>query len=250
MNNITVAVWGNKGAGKTAFSAALANSFSKYFSSILLVSGDKYSPAFSAWGIRTNSDDKRTKSIASLCALPDITEDILKKHITLCHDNNNIGLCGYLTTDDCELYESISGNAAQSFLTATENVSQITVVDCTIPQHDRITEKALKNADVVIILLEPNANGIGFVYSQNSFIANNLTDDRKYIYLAAKVTPNTAVNEFETRLGITLSEHRLPFTFDTISKLTSLELFKDYSGEYKETVDSVAKDIKDGVKDD
>lgn len=250
MKNTLVAVWGSQAAGATTFSAALSAALSAYFSKILLVSADKYSPAFAKWGIPNDDKSKRTASIAKICALPDITEDIVKRHITVCPYNEKIGLIGCLTNDDCELYEKITGNAAETFLSAAKRTSEVTVVDCTIPQHDRITEKALKEADIVIILLEPNAAGIAFVYAQNSFIAHYLADDRKYLFIAAKVTPTSAVDEFENKLGLNLDSNRLPYTFEATEKLSALKLFENYNGEYQRTVNGVAEYIKEVAQND
>jgi hypothetical protein len=255
MSNLTVAIWGNKGAGTSTFCAALAQSLSKYFRSILLISGDMYQPAFSIWGVVENpikegKENLKMDSIGHILSCPDLTAEYIKKNVIVHPDNNCIGLMGYLANDDCERYSPVNGNAAQSLINIAKRFSQITIVDCTLPQTDSITDIALQYADIVITMLEPNPSGIGFVSAQNSYIARNLSDERKYIFMAAKAEPDSAIAQFEYQLGIRFHKRRLPYTHEAIEKLSRLELFRKYSGEYKETVDAIAEQIREEAEND
>lgn len=248
--NLTVAVWGSKASGVTTFCAALVQSLSKYMRSILLINGDMFQPVFSVWGVVENpvKDGKehlKMDSIGNILSNLNLTEDFIRSNVVVNPDNNNISLMGYLTTDDCERYDPINANAAQSLLNIAKGNWQVTVVDCTLPQIDNIADIALKYADIVITLLEPNPSGIAFKNAQNSFIRQNLSDDRNYIFIAAKVGPDSAVAQFEYRLGLNLDKSKLPYTYEAVEKLNRLELFSKYSGEYQKTVDAIALRIKE-----
>lgn len=252
MKNITVAVWGGSGAGKTTFSAALSQYLSSYFRSILLVNADRFSPAFAMWGVvpdrkKAEKENLIVESLGKAMNCSDLTADYLRQRIVIHPENKKIGLLSYLPDDDCERYDPIGGNAAQSLLNETKKFVQVTVIDCTNPQIDLLTEKALRYADMIIYLLEPNCRGVCFVNAQNSFIRRNLSDGRRYIFLAAKVDPESAVTQFEYLLGIRFHKTRLPYTEQARDKLNRLELFKKYNGEYGNTVDSIAKMIKEAT---
>ena len=251
--NLTVAVWGSNGAGTSTFSAALTLGLTKYFWNVFLVSGDKFLPAHDMWGIQSNVNERLpVESIGSILTYTNLTKEYIKERV-IYHpehrDKAKIGLMGYLVDDDCQLYNPISGNAAQSLLNEVKKLFQVTIVDCTLPQTDSLTEKALQYADIVITLLEPNAAGIGFVNAQSSFIRNNLSDGRRYIFMAAKVEPDSAVAEFEYRLGIRFDKLRLPYTKQAREKFNKLELFKKYDGDYRQTVDGIAERIMEEAKE-
>lgn len=251
--NITVAVWGNKGVGKTTFSAALAQCLTKYFRAVLLIDSDVIQPAFTMWGVVVdeNSAEKenlKVESIGKILTNHNLTDEYLKHRILYHPDNKYIGLIGYQADSDFVDTDPVEGNDAQSLLHETKSMFQITIVDCTLPQYDMITEKALQTADIVIILMEPNCIGIGFLEAQRSFIRSNLIDDRQYIFVAAKVEPASAVTQFEYRLGVKLDKNNLPFTQQARDKLNTLQLFKKYDGEYGATVENIAAQIKEAAE--
>jgi hypothetical protein len=251
--NLIVAVSGGKWAGKTTFCATLSLGLTKYFWNVFLVNGDRFLPAHDMWGIQNEvKEGFPVESIGNILSYPDLTEDYIKQRVIylpvnkIYHPGNDkvkIGLMGYLVDDDCELYQPISGNAAQSFLNEVKKCFQITIVDCTLPQMDSLTEKALMCADIVITLLEPNCVGFGIFYAQRSFKKNHLPKDRLNITIASKVDDNNAVGAFEETVGIRFDKRRLPFTQEAREKLNSLNLFSEYKGEYGDTVADIAKRI-------
>lgn len=245
--NVSVAVWGSQGAGKTSFSASFAQTLSHRFHSILLANANAFQPAFSLWGVvpdanKAEKEDLKVESIGKILSVPDLTEEYLRHRVLYHPDNRNIGLIGYLTGDDCAAYEEIQGNAAQAFLAEAKRIFQVTVVDCCLPQYDKVTERALQNADVVILLIEPNSMGVAFLRAQAGFIRRNLSDGRRYIFLAAKTEASTAVEQFEYRLGVRFNS-RLPYLSQIRYNLDCLHLFESYNGEYGETVDKMVKTI-------
>lgn len=252
--NITVAIWGSNGAGKTTFSAAVAQELTKYYHSVLLVSADRFSPALALWGIpgdpdRAIKEHRKEESFGRILNCPNLTEQYIKERIIPHPGNDRIGVLGYFANEDCESLNAPDGNAALSFINEAKRCMPVTIIDCTVPQTDFLTEKALEYADIVILLLEPNAEGIGFVYAQNSFIRRNLSDSRRYIFLASKVQPDSAVSKFEYSLGVRFEKKQLPFTDEAPYKLNRLELFKKYNGAYADTVAAVSLMIKEeGLK--
>lgn len=248
--NIIVAVWGSRGAGKGTYSAALAQCLSRYFRAELLINADVMQPAFAMWGVIWDEDSSekenlKVESIGKILTNHNLTEEYLRHRILYHPDNKYIGLMGYQTNDDCEATDPIEGNDAQSLLNETRKMFQVTIVDCTLPQTDKITENALQVADIVIILLEPNCLGVGFLKAQSSFIRHNLVDNRQKIFIAAKVEPTSAVKQFEYRLGVRLNKFNLPFTQQARDNLNTLSLFQKYDGEYQTAVESVAERIKE-----
>jgi cellulose biosynthesis protein BcsQ len=248
-HNLTVAVWGNKGAGKTTFCAALAQTLTQYFYSVLLINADVMLPAFAIWGIvpdvkKAEKENRKVESIGSILSEMDLTAEYIRNRISYHPDNNKISLAGYFTNEDCEQYDPISGNAAKSLLNEVNKLFQVTIIDCTMPQTDKLTEKALQYADIVLIMLEPNCIGIGFLNAQSKFFRRNFADGRKYIYLTAKVEPTSEVIEFEYQMGIKFNKQKLPFTQQTRDNLNKLELFQKYDGEYGNTVEIIAERIR------
>jgi cellulose biosynthesis protein BcsQ len=193
MRNLVVAVWGGKSSGKTTFAAALAQELTKHFWLVLLVSADRFQPAFSVWQIDSKFE---IESIGKILSYPDITEDYLKKNIV--YQTERLGFMGYPVTDDYEQNNPISGNAAKIFLREVKKIVQIAVVDCTMPQIDMLTEKALEKADIVVMLHEPNNTGYGFLHAQYRFNRRN-TGNNRYMNLASKVAPTTDIEEYEKK---------------------------------------------------
>lgn len=248
--NLIAAVWGGKSAGKTIFSAALASRLTKYFINVLLTGADRFMPSFACWGVFPDEDKYKKEgvpleSIGEMCKCQNLTGDYIKKRLIFHPENRKISLAGYFANEDCKLNDPIEGNTAQSFLNEFRKIAQVTVVDCTVPETDMLTEKALKCADVVILLLEPNAAGIGFYNAQYSFIHSNFSDGRRYVFLASKVTSDSAVTQFEYQIGIHFQKERIPYTYETTRKLNRLELFRPYDDEYATAVDRAARIIKE-----
>jgi hypothetical protein len=247
--SLIVAVCGGKGAGKSTFAAALTQSLTRYFYEIFLVSGDRFMPSFDLWGVQNNvSGDFPVKSIGKILSYPDISDEYIKKHVIAYpgkKEKSHIGLMGYLVDDDCELYGGISGNAAGSLLYAAKRLYQVTIVDCTLPQTDKLTERALLQADVTITLLEPNALGCGGYYSQQSFIRRNMSDGRARITVASKVGDDNAIGEFEDITGVRFDRLYLPYTKQARDKLNSLDLFSEYGGAYGDAVAGLSRRIKE-----
>lgn len=252
--NISVAVWGNRGAGKGTFAAALADALSKRFHSILLVNADCFQPAFSMWGVAPDEDlaekeGRKIESIAQTLSCPNLTDEYLRHRLQYLPSNKNIALMGYLTEDDYEKYSPILGNDAQTMLHEAKKLFQVVLIDCTNPQQDKVTEKALQNADIVVMLLEPNCLGVGFLRAQSSFIRGCLSDTRPVLFLAAKVDERSAVDEFERRLGVRLEKKRLTYTDQARAKLYASDLFSAYQGEYGEAVSALCERIIQEVKE-
>jgi Flp pilus assembly CpaE family ATPase len=151
---------------------------------------------------------------------------------------------GYQANSDVEAFDPITGNAALSLLHEVKKMFQVTIVDCTTPKTDEVTDKALKYADVIIVLLEPNCLGVGFLKAQRSYIRNYFSDDRSYIFLAAKVEKISALDDFEKRLGV-MFDNNLPYTQQARYKLHTHELFEKYGGDYGKSVDSIANRLKE-----
>jgi CO dehydrogenase nickel-insertion accessory protein CooC1 len=250
-NCLTVAVWGSKASGKTIFAAALAQQLTKIFYSVLLINTDIYMPSYAQWGVsldfsKAEKENRKLESMGRIMDCPDITGEYIRQRIIVHPNNNKLGLMGYFIEEPCDLYKPIGGNAAQSFITEVKKTGvQVAVFDCTNPQSDAMTEKALKYADIVILLIEPNSIGIGFLKAQSRFVYNNLADERQYIFVASKIDRSSAVTDFEKLLGASFEKSRLPLTMQVQEKLNKGALFTSYDGEYGQTVVNISEKMKE-----
>lgn len=255
MKNVTIAIWGNPGSGKGTLAAAIAHTLTKEtgFRAVLLASSDAMTPAFAIWGIepegpRQNDEveDFRPKSIAGILSYPDISDIYLRQRTIIHPGNKSIGLMGYFTGESIDKYDRISGNAAQSFLLEARHFSQVTMIDCAQPQTDQLTLKAIADADLTIVLLEPNARGEAFYFAQRNVFERSLTNRKKRVFVASKVRQSSPVEPFETATGIRFDNMLLPFTFEAVDRLDRGDLFAKYKEPgYQKTVDNLASQIRE-----
>ena len=237
---IVIAVCGNKGAGKSTFSAALAHVMLKYYSSILLCNADSASPAFAMWGILAEEENPKAEPINKVLTNPDLSPLFIQQRTVL--GEKNIGLMGCFINQAYEEYGAIHGNAAESFLAQVRKFSQVTIIDCITPQIDALSAKAILNAEVVLSLLEPNALGVAHLHAQSHFMSD--LDSGRVVYISAKTETSADIAAFEYHMGVKFS-YQLPYTHEAREKLEKLELFSNYTRkDYQMVVDDVAAKIK------
>lgn len=262
MKNLIIAVWGSPGAGTSTFSAALTKGLTKFSSFILLCNTDPFIPAYAVWNILagTKEADARLENaepIRRLFMSGNITPAFVQKRLAFHPNFKQIALLGGFSHERYEQYDTLCGekateaksNAVNAFLGCVREMCQITVVDCMQPQIDVFSLRALEKADVIITLIEPNARGVAFQYSQAHILSSMKQLSSEKIILAAKVGHATPVEDFEYGTGIHF-DARLPYTQDARLKLECLSLFSEYGGEYGKTVNAMVQAVKEVMSND
>lgn len=247
MNNIVIGIWGGPGTGKSTFTAALAYTLSKNIRSVLVCSADPAVPAYAIWGVTAGMETAAkayefAEPLRRVLTCPDLTPDYIKARIAPHPKIRNIGLLGGFIEDTYEQYLPVSGNAAESFLLNVKKFAQITIIDCIVPQQDRLSMSALESADIVFTLIEPNGLGVGFLNSMRNVFEK--TKAGRNLFIAAKADEISPVEQFEYYRHVHF-DFRLPYCDEPRLKRERLDLFSEYKGQYGDTVEGAAAIVRE-----
>lgn len=223
MKNLSIAIWGENGSGKSTFAAALARALTEYFTAILLASADTACPAFALWG----ADDAKKVSLGALLGSPTISAGFLQQNVTPAPENDCIGLLGYLAGENIEQYNPIGSEAAEAFFSAAKEFSQITIADCGLPQSDPFSYEAVRRADIIFSLIEPNRKGMAF-YAAMEPVFSALTEQKHYL-VCAKERSDSPVCDAAGKLGLQF-DFSFPYSEEAIKKFYDCKLFERYTG--------------------
>lgn len=240
-----VAVWGEPGAGKSTFSAALAQRLSNDYNAVLVVNPDPIVPAFSMWGV--DKDD--IPSIGETLNYPELTQTFIRRNTVVYPDNDKIGLMGYLSKESIERHDPIERNSAKKLLNLAKEFAEITIVDCCLPQTDTVSYEAIFSADAVITLVEPNGRGIGFYFSMSPIFSYLEKADIQHAFSAAKIRGESPLTQAEEVIGKKF-DAKLPFVKEALDHMDERNLFVKYAGVYQKEIDRLAERIKAAVKNE
>lgn len=195
MNGILVAVCGNNGIGKTTFAAALAAATTrkarKVPFNILLVSGDTNVPALGCWAPSQNS----ASDFGALMAEPNLEPETVARNVSFVSGLETIGLLGYPKSSKSRDYEPPEEDKVARLLMGLKRYRTIdastgaVIVDCGDPQSDPFSAVALREADVVFMLLHGDRQGVLYYHSNERYFKQFEADE--IIYSIVPVSRNT-----------------------------------------------------------
>jgi CO dehydrogenase nickel-insertion accessory protein CooC1 len=258
MNGLIVAVWGNSGAGKTSVSAAIAWALCKKLGIkspyTMLVCNDRFVPALGLLMPEVEIDPK-IKSISDLLMMPEFTTDDIWNNIVIHPAADNLCIMGNKKEDQASRFGDGDDNAARRFIRAARDTMAVTVIDCGNPLEDILSYQALREADIIISLLEPDTKGVMFYKSMQDYF-QLCYESAKINILALSYTHYTTIAP-ENSIEKIIDRHvdmAIPYSFEEHQRCIEGKLFSDYKFDSKkycfnsaisDIADVVVKEVKD-----
>jgi hypothetical protein len=248
MNGLIVAVWGSPGAGKTSVSTAIAWALIKKVSVkapyIMLAGNDRFIPALGLLLPEAEIDPK-VKSISDLLMMPEVTTDDIWNNIVVHPAADNLCIMGNKKGDQASSFGDGEDVAAKRFIRAARDTMAVTVIDCGNPIQDILSYHALREADIVISLLEPDTKGVLFYKSMQDYF-QVCYESAKINILALSYTHYTTIAP-ENSIEQIIDRHidmAIPYSFEEHQRFIEGKLFSDYKFDSKKyCFDSAISDI-------
>lgn len=242
-NNQIIAIWGSPSAGKTTTSIKLARELSLKKKNIILVMCDTLCPELMSVLPKT---DTSNKSIGSLLALPEITQEhILSKCITL-DKNQYITLLGYAQGENIFTYAQYSKERAIDFLILLRHLADYVIVDCSSGfTGDVLSTVALEMADMVLRLGKANLKSVSYFNSYLPVLADRRFNTDKHIKVLSNVKVIEPREQVKELFGG--ARYELPHTEELEVQFLNGELFSGLTGkssfEYIKSLETLTKRI-------
>ncbi|MCL2076849.1 MAG: ParA family protein [Oscillospiraceae bacterium] len=161
-----IAVYGNSGSYKTVTSVMLAKAISDLDGSadIVIVGLDNTKPLLPVLFPKT----KTNCSLGKLLSVEYFDQDRIYEHIQM---NGKIGVVGYAAAENFNSHASPVNNRIDDFFMQLRHTVNYVIVDCTSDiLANKLTAKAVINADEVVLLISCDINGLVWHGSQESIL--------------------------------------------------------------------------------
>ena len=184
-----IAVWGSPNSGKTTLAVKLAlHIYSKCKAMVTVVSADDRSPALPV--IFPNKKADEMFSIGVPLSKPEITHYELLKNIVTVKGKSNLGFLGYIDGENRFTYPAYDNFKAESMYKVLKSIADIVIVDCTSDIQNTLTVTALKNANAVLRIANPELKSVSFFASQLPLLSDPIYKRDQHI-ICINSTDNT-----------------------------------------------------------
>lgn len=176
-----IAVYGNSGSYKTATSISLARAIANKdkYANIIIVGADSTKPLLP---IAAPFESRFTGSIGKTLSVIDFGEDVIYKNIFMATDR--IGILSYNVRENANTYALVSQDRIDDLYVQLRRMANYVLIDCTSDvTRDKLTAKAIINADEKIELLTCDLNGLIFDGSQEPILQSEQYSLRNCIRL-------------------------------------------------------------------
>lgn len=178
-----IAVYGNSGSYKTTTAVSLARVMAAKDSksNIIIVGADATKPLLP---IIAPHESRFSGSIGKTLSVVDFDQDAVLKNLYMATDR--IGVLSYNIRENSNSYAIASQNRIDDLYMQLRHLADYTIVDCTSDvSQNKLTAKAIINADHTIELLTCDINGLVFDGSQEPILQSEQYAFRDFIRLLA-----------------------------------------------------------------
>jgi MinD-like ATPase involved in chromosome partitioning or flagellar assembly len=205
MSNVhkIISVYGNSGSYKTVTSIALAKAVAALDSSadIVVVGVDNTKPLLPLLfpSAKTNC------SLGKLLSLEYFDQDRIYEHVQM---SGNLGIIGYGAGENSNSYAAPTNDRLDDFFMIMRHTANYVIIDCTSDiLANKLTSKAIINADSVIQLISCDIDGLVWYGSQEPILMGEqygLYSFKKYLTLKNTFNPDVdgMKNNFRDISGI------------------------------------------------
>lgn len=180
MANKIIAVYGNSGSGKTTLSLSLAHYIAAKGSDVIVVGTDSTKPLLP---IAAPFETKFAGSLGKALSSVDFDADTIRKNLYMATDH--IGILSYNIRENANTYAVVSPERIDIlYMQLRQQMGAQIIVDCTSDvSQNKLTAKAIINADNTLELLSCDTNGIVFDGSQEPILQSEQYGYRDFIRL-------------------------------------------------------------------
>ncbi len=176
-----IAVYGNSGSYKTTTAICLAKAIAAKDggANVILVGADSTKPLLP---IIAPHESKFSGSIGKTLSVVDFDQDAILKNLYMATDR--IGVLSYNIRENANTYAISEQSRIDDLFVQLRHMANYTIVDCTSDvTQNKLTAKAIINADHTIELLTCDLNGLVFDGSQESILQSEQYAFRDFIRL-------------------------------------------------------------------
>ena len=169
-----IAVVGSPGSGKTTISMKLAQEVYCATSSgeVIYLSPSLRVPSLGL--LFPNYTPDSLFSIGQMLDKTDINEEDVLNHLVTVKSMKNFGCLGYKTGEYKYTYPALTEDKVKALFGVLSIMTGYIFVDCTEEDDDLITQYALKNADVILMVLSPDLKSMVWLSSYENWLGSNI----------------------------------------------------------------------------
>lgn len=231
-----IAIWGKDGTGKSTLAETLGLFFTRKKGLALVVDSDTAQPTLT--GRIPIEQHKRNGSIGQMLASPSVSDMTSTFHQYRQHEG--LFFAGTTCEDNYLSYESgfeQSENASEYLLQCKAQMDTI-IIDCSSQKDDPFVPVSLLQADRILLLFSPTAEGVAWVLSVQPLL-ERLGVMGKTLFIASQAWKYQDIRAVEKTLGRRINI--LPF--DRCLHQLRCECGIPTDGRYYKLAESLVRDL-------
>lgn len=239
-----LAVWGSTSSGKTTVASKIAYYLASKRQNVILLLCDSTTPMIPC--IIPPSELEVEKSLGSILAVPNVSENIVKYNMITLKKNPYLTMIGMLKDENEYTYAPYTKNQAEQLINVLKTIAPYVIIDCSsYIANDILSAVALKEADDVLRLATCDLKSISYMSSQLPLIQNSGFDLEKHYRIASNVQNNQEV----TKMGGTLGNlaFKIPHSAEVYEQFLEGSLFQDLqlknSRVFKQEIAKICKEV-------
>ena len=193
LTNQMLAVWGSPNSGKTSISIKLAKTVSQKRKNVVLVLCDNLCPCLP---VILPMSDIRGKSLGSLLANGDITQDKILINCVTLRRNEFVSVLGYKKGENIFSHAAYTKEKAVDLLVLLRHLAEYVIIDCSSNlSSDVLSTIALETADAVLRLGKCDLKGASYFSSQLPLLGDRKFNADHHIKILSDIGPYEPKNE-------------------------------------------------------
>jgi hypothetical protein len=234
-----ISVYGNSGSYKTITALNIAKTISELDSNanVAIVGLDTTKPLIPVLFPK----QRLNASLGKLLSLEYFDQDSILSQMNM---NGRVGVLGYGSGENYNSHAFPVDGRIDDFFMQMRHLVNYTIVDCTSNiASDKLTAKAIINADEVVYLLSCDICGLVFHHSQEPILLSEqygYSNFKRYLTISGRFSQDTAVMEN----SITYVKGVIPFSTAVTEQINQGIAFERVSdGKYNRAINAIAQGL-------
>jgi len=197
-----IAIWGNPGAGRTAFAAKLVKAlYRSEKAKIICIFTDNQTPVLPV--LFPNSAKESLPSIGALMSKTQIDKRDMLKYLVTFKSMKNVGFLGYADGENRFTYPEFSKEKAINLIDTISSVADYIIVDCSGDLNESLNYAAIQRAESLFKLCSPTLKGVSYFSSQLPLYGDAVFKPENYIagIVATESEKYMPLNEAKQHFG-------------------------------------------------
>lgn len=173
-----LAIWGSPSSGKSTLSMKIAKNLISQNKNVCTVFCDMTAPMMPCTALENEFEFK--SSIGSILSANNITDNLIKKNLTMLKKSSYLALIGLLEGENEYTYPESTEEQIMIFYEKLKNIFEYVIVDCTsYISNNMLSIVALKMADNILRISNQDTKSISYFVSQDSLFKNtNIIEEK------------------------------------------------------------------------